>query len=198
MNADTPRTDTVPDVARPTTLMGGRPPYRLLIGWRRVEEILYVLIIGGLVLFGLWAVIARNLGHGGGANWMAALSRHMLLWLALLGAITATGERRHITIDVVTFFLSRRYRAIARSLNSLFTGLVCGVFGWFSFQFALAEMNAPGSATVLPGVPEWLFIMVLPAGFAALAVRCCGMATMEAITAIRIRERALGTGERLP
>ena len=50
-----------------------------------------------------------------------------LLWLTMLGALAATGDRRHIVIDLVGHFCPPRFRAAAARVTALFAAVVCGL-----------------------------------------------------------------------
>ncbi|MCB1607308.1 MAG: TRAP transporter small permease subunit, partial [Xanthomonadales bacterium] len=80
-------------------------PARRIVGWvARIEDGLLTAL--GL---GLLAAAAAQLGFrlfGSGPLWLDPLMRMATLWLALVGALVATRERRQLHIDV----LARRLR----------------------------------------------------------------------------------------
>ena len=67
---------------------------------RRIEGVLFCLILGIMIAFSGLQVVLRNFFHTG-VLWVDPLVRTLVLWLAVLGALTATSYARHLHIDVV-------------------------------------------------------------------------------------------------
>jgi len=95
------------------------------------------------------------------------LLRLLVLWVALLGAVAASREGKHIRMDVLSRWLPERVRAATQVLTDLFTIGVCLVLAWQAVRFIRAEagVNAFG---MLPG---WVAELILPAAFALIALR---------------------------
>jgi TRAP-type C4-dicarboxylate transport system permease small subunit len=49
-------------------------------------------------------IVLRN-GFDGGIVWADSLLRIMVLWIALIGAVVASRDQRHINIDLISRFL---------------------------------------------------------------------------------------------
>jgi hypothetical protein len=77
-----------------------------------------------------WRQNASFLVFFGGAS---AVAKRLTLWLALLGASVATGQGKHINVDVVMRFLSPRARVPVAVLGWVVAAVVCfvGVWGFF-------------------------------------------------------------------
>lgn len=77
-----------------------------------------------------WLQNASFLVFFGGASDVA---KRLTLWLALLGASVATGQGKHINVDVVMRFLSPRARVPVAVLGWVAAAVVCfaGVWGFF-------------------------------------------------------------------
>ena len=90
-----------------------------------------------------WLQNASILVFFGGASEMA---KRFTLWLALLGASVATGQGKHINVDVVMRFLSPRARVPVAVLGWVAASVVCfaGVWGFFD-HLAVEEYRAPTS-----------------------------------------------------
>ena len=86
----------------------------------RIEEVLMALMLGSMILLAAGQILLRNLFEMG-LFWADPTQRLMVLWLALLGAIAATHDDRHIRIDLFSRFLSPRGRRINHSINDLFS-----------------------------------------------------------------------------
>lgn len=98
----------------------------------------------GVVYFGnllAWLQNASFLVFFGGASDVA---KRLTLWLALLGASVATGQGKHINVDVVMRFLSPRARVPVAVLGWMVAAVVCfaGVWGFFD-HVAVVDYKAP-------------------------------------------------------
>ena len=70
----------------------------------KIEKILiYTLLLSVLVL-SLSQIILRNI-YDEGIVWMDALLRAHVLWIALIGAMLAVGEKRHISITFMEKYM---------------------------------------------------------------------------------------------
>jgi len=88
-----------------------------------------------------WLQNASFLVFFGGASDVA---KRLTLWLALLGASVATGQGKHINVDVVMRFLTPRARVPVAVLGWMVAALVCfvGVWGFFD-HVAVVDYRAP-------------------------------------------------------
>jgi len=98
-----------------------------------------------------WLQNASILVFFGGAS---DIAKRLTLWLALLGASVATGQGKHINVDVVMRFLSPRARVPVAVLGWVAAAVVCmaGVWGFFDHvaveDFRVAtSMPCPGDAS---------------------------------------------------
>jgi TRAP-type C4-dicarboxylate transport system permease small subunit len=81
-----------------------RSPWaRAAHAFRWVENLLLVALLGGLVLLASTQIVLRNF-FSLGLTWADGLIRLMVLWLALVGAVAAAREGRHITMAALTRF----------------------------------------------------------------------------------------------
>jgi TRAP-type C4-dicarboxylate transport system permease small subunit len=93
------------------------------------EDLILVLLLGGLVLLAAAQIFMRNL-FDAGLPWADPLLRLMVLWLALAGALAATREKRHIHIDLLSRFLPQGLAAWTERLTAAFTAIVCALLAW--------------------------------------------------------------------
>jgi TRAP-type C4-dicarboxylate transport system permease small subunit len=92
--------------------------------YERLEEILLVSLVVLMVSLGFLQILFRNL-ISVGIVWIDSLVRHMVLWIALLGASVATRENRHITIDIISGRVPPAYYSWIQGAIQLFSALVC-------------------------------------------------------------------------
>ncbi len=88
-----------------------------------------------------WLQNASILVFFGGVS---ELAKRLTLWLALLGASVATGQGKHITVDVVLRFLSPRARVPVAVLGWMTAALVSLFAAWGFFDtVAVEEFHVP-------------------------------------------------------
>jgi TRAP-type C4-dicarboxylate transport system permease small subunit len=154
---------------------------RALLLLHRVEDGILAVLLGAMILVAAAQIGLRNF-FDWNLSWGDSLTRLLVLWVGLLGALAATRESRHISIDVLSHLFPPRGRAATQSIGSLFAAAVCGLVAWHAVRFVWDERS--GGSTGLLGVPEWLLHAVVPLGFALIAVRYLLVAASRAQTIV--------------
>lgn len=134
----------------------------------RAEDGLLAALLGGLLLLAVLQILLR-LAFDNGLEWAEPMSRAGVLWLALLGALGATRSHKHIAIDALPRLLPPAARRVAWGLSQLAAAVICAAMAWFGAGMIGFEMEAP--VPFIAGVPSWVPMLVIPAGFALMAVR---------------------------
>jgi TRAP-type C4-dicarboxylate transport system permease small subunit len=134
----------------------------------RLEEGLLVLMLSAMILLAAWQILLRNL-FDSGLFWADPALRMMVLWLALLGAIAATQDDRHIRIDLFSRFLSARGKAWTQLITDLFSGVVCGLIAWHGGRLVYFEWQ--DGTKLFGALPAWLGESIIPLGFGIMALR---------------------------
>jgi len=135
---------------------------------RRLETILLVGLLSGLILLASAQILLRNV-FSIGVTWGDGLIRLGVLWLALLGALAASREGRHITVGDPTRWLPRRLHVAAAVIADLFAAAVTGIFAWYAWVF-VRDSRAFGD-TLLNEVPAWTLQLIMPIAFALISYR---------------------------
>ena len=73
----------------------------------RIEQILLVILLSALILVAFSQIILRNI-FSTGIDWGDAFVRSLVLWTGFIGATVAAREGKHISIDVVSRWLSHK------------------------------------------------------------------------------------------
>lgn len=150
-------------MTRAATLLG-----RLDRVGRLLENTLLLALLAGMMLLSVGQIIAREVFETG-LFWSGEIVRIMVLWLAMIGAVAACREDRHIRIDAISHLLSERGVAYARVLVDIFAAAVCAVLAWHAWRYLQLEIEL--EETVLGGVPAWTAHGVVPLAFALLSYR---------------------------
>ena len=141
---------------------------RLDTAGRFVETFLLVSLLGSMMLLSVVQIIAREVFETG-FYWSGELIRIMVLWLAMVGAVAACRENRHIRIDAISHLLSDRMVLITRLFVDTFAAAVCAVVGWHAWRYVQLEMEFQD--TVLIDTPAWIAHIVVPVAFGLLSYR---------------------------
>jgi TRAP-type C4-dicarboxylate transport system permease small subunit len=139
--------------------------HRLLL---RLEDWILMLLLTAMILLASSQILLRNVFETG-ISWADPTLRLLVLWLSLLGAMAATRDNNHISIDLLSRFLSRKLKRLAQRLTDLFAGIVCGFLAWNAGRFVLFEWE--DGAELFASLPAWVGELILPLGFGVMALR---------------------------
>jgi TRAP-type C4-dicarboxylate transport system permease small subunit len=127
-----------------------------------------MLLLGGMLILALVQIILRNFGDTA-ILWADPALRIAVLWVGLLGAVAASRDGRHITVDALSRALSPRFKRIAAMVTDLFTVAVTLVLAWHASRLVLEDKSY--GVTAFAEVPVWLCELILPVAFVLIAVR---------------------------
>jgi TRAP-type C4-dicarboxylate transport system permease small subunit len=133
-----------------------------------VENVLLAALLGGLVLLATAQIVLRNF-FSVGVTWGDGLIRLLVLWLALLGAVAAARDGRHITMGALSRWLPERLHRGAEAIADIFAAAVSGALAYFSYVF-VRDSHEFGD-TLLANLPAWWFQVIMPIAFALIAYR---------------------------
>lgn len=144
-------------------------PSRLLRAIALVEDAVISVMLCSMVLLVLVQIGLRNFyatGIPGGPE----MVRHLVLWVAFLGAGIAAREGKNIRIDVVYRVLPWGLKNFTEILTGLFTMVVCGILLYASIQFVRNDYSL-GTTIAFFNLPVWMFEVVIPLGYGAVMLR---------------------------
>ncbi len=153
--------------------------------YNRLEEAALVVFVFLLLFLGFLEILFRNL-ISIGIVWIDPVIRHLVLWVALLGASAATRKNRHISIDVLSDHIPPGYRTALQSSVRLFSGLICLILVPPAIRFLQSDYQT--GAVLAFGIPLWVSESVMPAMMLAMAVRFLLQGAHLLIAAVRGRE----------
>lgn len=133
----------------------------------RIETGLIALLVLAMVLLAGAQIVLRNF-FDTGLIWADPLLRAMVVWAAMLGALAAARDDKHIGIDFLTHFVHGRARRVLRAITLLFAAAISAAMAWYGV--GLVQLDY-GSGAAVAGIPNWCVEAVIPAGFALLALR---------------------------
>lgn len=152
-----------------------RSPFDRLQGLLlRLEDGILVGLLLLMIGIAFTQILLRNL-FGAGITWGDTLVRILVLWIGLVGAMVASRAGNHISIDLITRYLSERVRGGVDLVVELFTASVCSVAAYYSLQLILREME--DGTIAFAQVPAWVCQSIIPLAFGVMALRYFMLAT---------------------
>jgi len=133
----------------------------------RFETGLIALLVLAMVLLAGAQIVLRNVFDSGLA-WADPLLRAMVLWAAMLGALAAARDDKHIGLDLVAHFVHGRARRVLRAVALLFAGGISAAMAWFGVGLVQLDLD---SGAVTAGIPNAWIEAIVPVGFGLLALR---------------------------
>jgi len=133
-----------------------------------IEDTLLAVLLLGMIVLAVTQIALRNVADSG-ITWSAPALRVGVLWMALLGAMAATRRQKHIRIDVISHLLPLRARSLIQRVTDLFSAGICGIVAWHGARFVRGEWQGGGVAFGV--VPTWIAQVIIPVGFAVIALR---------------------------
>jgi len=134
----------------------------------RVEDLALVSALISMLVLAVVQILLRNFLDSG-FLWAESFLRILVLWVAILGAMVATRQGNHISIDVVSRYLPYRMALVTTFATSLVAAIICAAMAWYSLEFVKFEYE--DGAIAFSSVPSWLCEAILPLGFAVMSLR---------------------------
>jgi TRAP-type C4-dicarboxylate transport system permease small subunit len=135
---------------------------------RLLENIILVTLLSGMILLAVGQIVLREV-FDTGIIWADQLVRLIVLWLAMIGAIAACREDRHIRIDALSHLFPESVVSGIRIVVDLFAAGVCAAIAWHAYRYLQLEIEFED--TVLVNTPAWIAHVVIPIGFAVFSYR---------------------------
>jgi len=134
----------------------------------QVEDAILVGLLTLMIGMSVTQIFLRNLFESG-IVWSDVLVRILVLWVGLVGAMVASRQGNHITIDLLDRHLPVYAKPVVNFVVELFTAVICTVVVYYSLLFVQMEFVDGGKA--FAQVPVWLCEAIIPFAFAVIALR---------------------------
>ena len=135
---------------------------------RGVENAAIALAVAVLVLAAGGEIVSR-MAFGKGWTDLDAMLRALVLWIAMLGAMVAAREDRHLAVDALSRYARGGWARLLRLASYGSATAICGLLAWHSFALVRDEY---ASATIaFANVPSWMVQAIMPFGFAVMTLR---------------------------
>lgn len=131
------------------------------------DSFLAILLTAMIGLAGV-QIILRNF-FDSGLSWVDPLLRLLVLWVGLAGAMVATREDHHISIDVFIRSLPPRVKLAVRVFVDIFTATVTAVIAYHAAR--MVQMDREAEIIAFADVPAWICELIIPLAFGVIAWR---------------------------
>jgi len=143
-------------------------PGRVVTVLHRVEGAVLTAAFFLSMILPLVDAFGRPLGGfsiAGSASYRAQLT----LWLAFLGGLLATRERKHLTLSTAEAMGAAPARNAARLFSSSVAAAVCAVLAYSAAGVVAADRQQ--GAVLAIGIPAWVSECIMPLALALIALR---------------------------
>ncbi len=134
----------------------------------KLEDGIVVLLFAAIASISLLQIILRNF-FDTGLSWATPMLGILLLWLTLSGAVVAVRKDRHISINILTNYLTPHFKCLAFAGTKIFTAFVCAVITFYGAR--LVQMDFEMETTLFSDMPAWACELIIPISFSLLSVR---------------------------
>lgn len=163
------------------------PLARMAQGLGRIEDMLLVVLLCALVVMAGLQIILRN-AFGSGFTDMDGITRLMVLWLGLLGAVVAARRDKQISIDVLSTYLGSRTRHVLKLVVDLFSLAITAIVTAYAVDYIAIEYES-GSA-IVAGIKTWVAALIIPLSFGLISFHCLLFVIADVMGLVRISGRS--------
>jgi len=141
---------------------------RLVAAVRGVENAAIALATAVLVLAAGGEIVAR-IAFDSGISDLDSVLRALVLWIALLGAMIAAREDRHLAVDALSRYARGPWARVLRFVSYGAATAICGLLAWHAFALVRDEFTS--GTIAFASVPSWTVQAIMPFAFAVMALR---------------------------
>lgn len=121
-----------------------------------------------LVCLAFLQILLRNL-FDTGIGWADPFLRMLVLWVTFFGAMIATREKHHISVDLLSRYLKKQYLPFVNLITGCFSAMICWLVAWYALE--LVKFEYQDGYPAFGVVPVWCTQIIIPLGFGVMALR---------------------------
>jgi TRAP-type C4-dicarboxylate transport system permease small subunit len=134
----------------------------------RLEQILIAALLTVMILMAFSQIVLRNF-FSTGIAWGDSLVRYLVVWVGFIGAAIAVKEDKHITIDVLSRWITRGGESTIQAISHFSSAVICGLLTWAGIKFIWFEAQMGGTAFF--NLPIWVPELIIPVTFGLMSLR---------------------------
>lgn len=132
------------------------------------ESFLLVSTFLMVLLIAVTQILLRNV-FDTGIIWADTFLRISVLWLGMIGALVASRNNNHISMNLGQKYLSKKNLIIVKIIIYFFTASICFIITWFGINLVQMEYEEAGLA--FSNIPIWLTVSIIPIAFSIMGLR---------------------------
>ena len=129
-----------------------------------------IIILSLMVILAFAQVVLRNF-FSSGIIWGDIFLRHLVLWLAFLGASLAAERGKHISIDLVGRFVTGKTATAIHVITNLFATVISFYLARAGWVFLRSEIETGDILLRIGNQPvlTWWLQVIIPVGFGLMS-----------------------------
>ena len=141
---------------------------KIIALFQKIEDGILIGLLLLMIFIAVLQIFLRNL-FDSGILWGESLVRTLVLWIGLIGAMVASRNNNHISIDLISRYLPDQIKKLTDLMIYIFTFLVCAVMAYHSLRFVIMEKT--DGVLVFANIPVWVCESIIPVSFAIISFR---------------------------
>ena len=134
----------------------------------RLEKFLIAALLAVIIILAFGQIVLRNL-FATGIDSGDSIVRYLVVWVGFIGAAIATKEGKHITIDVLSRWITGNGKSAIQFICHLSSAVICGLLTWAGIKFIWFEAQMGGTAFF--NLPIWVPELIIPITFGLMTLR---------------------------
>lgn len=134
----------------------------------KAESLVLCLLLTAMIILACVQILLRTF-FAGGLLWADPLIRYLVLWCGLIGAVAATGQGKHIALDLFGDSLPPKIESWASLTTLLFCTLAAGGLTWAAWRFLTGEIQFGGTGPL--SLPLWFWNGIFPLAFGLITLK---------------------------
>lgn len=155
---------------------------KIILLVHKLEDWLLFLFTSSIVVFATLQILLRNI-FDTGFSWITPMLGVLVFWVGMLGALIATREQGHIKINVLSVYLSSKFKTVSQIITNLFSCIVSLVIAYYAVGFVQLDLDSTTKA--FGDVPVWVTEVIMPVTFALMGLRFLFFAISHFISLFR-------------
>jgi TRAP-type C4-dicarboxylate transport system permease small subunit len=132
------------------------------------EETLLSVLLLTMILLACTQIVLRTF-FSSGLLWADPFLRYLVLWCGLLGAVTATGQGKHIALDLSGNRISKKLSSYITLVAHLFSTCTAAGLTWAAWIFIEGEIEYGGPGPL--AIPLWGWNIIFPVSFGLITLK---------------------------
>jgi TRAP-type C4-dicarboxylate transport system permease small subunit len=138
-----------------------------------IETAGVIVSLGAMVLFAFLQVVLQHTRFGAPLD-MQVVTRHLVIWVGMLGAALATADGKHISVEAVSKLVTPQGRRVIEGLVDAATVVVSLALARIAWAYIVMIERPEGTVLFHLGhfrFMRWWSLTILPVGFGLIAFR---------------------------